>query len=156
MTLRQLFLGLGLVALTSSAQLPGPAVAGSTDFDKLPEAAQQTLNQKFTDMTVQRVMQDYDDKDYNVTLVNGIKVEFDAQGQLTEVEAPRGQNLSFDLVKALVPSKAYRRLQADGMLRRIEGIEFKKGKVVKVDLRRNSPVDGYVFTWEGELIELDD
>lgn len=145
-----------LLPLTASSQLPGPAIAGTVTSDQLPEKARTMLKETFKESPVKRIVKDFADQEYDVRLADGIELEFNAQGDLLEIEAPDGLALSYDLIKALVPDKAWARLVSDGVTRRIDGIKFKKGRVVAVEIMHERPVDAYIFDWDGDLILLED
>lgn len=58
-------------------------------FDKLPQTAQQFVQQHFPSQKVVRVVQDKDDgrKDYEVIFDNGVTIDFNESGSWTHIES---------------------------------------------------------------------
>lgn len=61
----------------------------------LPQTAQAFLNKHFAGMEIYKVEKDGDHSgtDYTVKFRNGYEVEFDAIGEWTDVDAPKGQTI---------------------------------------------------------------
>lgn len=57
---------------------------------QMPEMAQTFLQRHFGDVQVRYAKQQYLPKEYEVVLVNGTKLEFDANGNWTEVDCKHG------------------------------------------------------------------
>lgn len=146
-------------AFVSQAQAfgsgPGIAMAGSTDISKLPDKAKSFIDKHFKDVAVRTCERYYAKDKYEVELVNGVDLEFNSKGEITEIDAPGNTVLAQTVVKDMLPRKAYDRLVSDGMVDNVESIEFKKGKVYEVDLRITGP-DTYVFTPEGVFLAIED
>lgn len=74
------------------------AVCACSDDDEpinpleLPQTARNFLTQYFPTYEIRSVEKDgrHDNTEYTVTFVNGYEVEFDAAGEWTDVDAPRG------------------------------------------------------------------
>lgn len=49
-------------------------------------------------------------------------MEFDAKGNMTEIEAPDGYSLSPQLLRAVVPGKLYRLLEHNGFEQSVEAV----------------------------------
>ncbi len=79
-----------LVALHFGAQADDDKMIS---VNQLPASAQQCLKQHFSSEKVAyaKVDEDWFDKDYKVIFTNGNKVEFDKQGQWTEVDCQYSQ-----------------------------------------------------------------
>lgn len=159
MKITHLFIaGALMCAFTVAAQvpaLPGPAIAGSVTADQLPQKARDLIERTYPDVTIRSINKEFDDGEYDVRLQNGVEMEFDAQGEILEIEADNGKVFTPEILKTLIPGKSYDRLKADGMLRRIEAIKFKKGKAIEVEVIRQRPVDAYIFDWDGNLVVIE-
>lgn len=143
-------------ALSMSAQLPGPAIAGSVSLKDIPAKAQKQIADLCKDVKVKSVIKDFADQEYEIRLANGVKLEYDNQGTLLEIDAPSGRALNSALVKKLLPSKSYDRLRADNLTGNVESIEFKNGRAIEVEILRTPQIDAYIFDINGELIIIED
>ena len=92
-------LALGLFTLTFQAQAAGDKPVKP---EQLPQAAQQFIKTHFPKAAISYATVDNDliGKDYAIRLENGTKVEFDSDGQWTEVDAGRSA-----VPQAIVPSQ---------------------------------------------------
>ncbi len=153
-----LFLSAGTTALAQVPRInggPGIAVAGSTNYDKLPKEAKSFIDRHFKGVGVKSCEQYFAKGKYEVELNNGIDLEFDRAGKLTEVDAPGNTLLSVEVVKDFLPRKAYDRLKKEGLDTKVESIEFKKGKAYEVDLSIPDP-DTYIFDVNGVFLAIED
>lgn len=81
-----------VVAALSLAMFTALAAHAGTDksipYDKLPRKAQQTIGQQFKERKVAIVKQETDwiSKSYDVIFTDGAKIEFDKNGNWTEVD----------------------------------------------------------------------
>lgn len=137
------------------AQNPGIAIAGTTTAQSLPEAATKFLNKHFKGVAIREVEKQYTNGGYEVELINGTDVDFDAQGKVTEIEAPGNNVLSQEIAKELLPHKTYKHLLDNGLATKIDGIKFKDGKVIEVETIIADP-DTYIFDIDGNLIVVQD
>lgn len=83
-----------LFTLVFAMLVAGIAMADNKTIsqDRLPEKAKQFLKQHFADHKVVFASRDddFDDRDYEVMLENGTKIDFSASGEWQEVDAERG------------------------------------------------------------------
>lgn len=143
-----------------SPQLPvlnggvGPVIAGTVDYEQLPDASKEFIKKHFKGFTVVEVEKEFSDNTYEVELNNGLDMEFDAQGQWMEVDAGRSKELPSDLVKKLLPDRAHRELSHRGVINQVESIKrYSNG--YKVELR-NAKYDDYRFAKDCKLLIVSD
>lgn len=134
---------------------PGIVLSGSANTDALPKKAKEFISKYFPGTTVTKCEQYYAKSKYSVELSTSVDIDFDLQGNVTEVEAPDMSVLPRQLVKDLLHDTAFARLIADGYADRVESIEFKRGRVVEVSVAKSDP-DTYVFDLDGVFIALED
>lgn len=114
--MKKTFITLALAALAAvpavaQKQIPrlnpgvGPVEAASMTFRSLPENAQTFINTLFPATTVSRVVNDFKDREYDVTMSDGYEITFDYDGNWTQVEAPDGVMLPSSTLAALVPEQ---------------------------------------------------
>lgn len=78
-----------LVLALSMVAMCGIAMADrgtSIKFEQLPQKAQTFITDNFSKADVATVTQELDDSDYNVFFTNGVKVEFDRNGDWDSVK----------------------------------------------------------------------
>ena len=88
-----LVLALSMVALCSIAMADRGT---SIKFEQLPLKAQTFITDNFSKADVASVTQELDDSDYDVFFTNGVKVEFDRNGEWDSVKG-------YDISVAFVP-----------------------------------------------------
>lgn len=167
MKLKNLILGLAAVAsvmgtANANAQIPfenggnpGIVISGSTSYSRLPKKAQAFIKKHFKNTDTKSCEKYYAKGSFEVELANGIDLEFNSKGELTEIDAPDNTTLPADVVKDVMPHKAFSRLEKDGFSDMVESIEFSRGKIYEVDLSIPSP-DTYVFDINGEFIAIEE
>ena len=134
---------------------PGIAISGSQNYNKLPNKAKHFITKHFKNFGVQKCEKYFAKEEYEVELTNGIDIEFNLNGDVTEIDAPNDSFLSVDVVKDILPHKSYTRLEKDGLNSKVEPIEFKKGKVYEVEIDIQDP-DTFIFDINGEFIAIED
>lgn len=134
---------------------PGIVVAGSQNADNLPKKAKQFINKHFKGVGVAKCEQYFDQGKYEVELANGVDIEFDAKGEVLEVDAPDNAYLAPSVAKDLLHDSAFSRLEKAGLIGKVESIEFKKGRAVEVEVDVPGP-DTYVFDINGLFITVQD
>lgn len=126
-------------ALTASAQYPlgpGPAVAGSATAAQLPQKATKFLQKYYRHTAVRSIEREFGPGTFDVELADGTDIEFNTAGDVVEIEAPdRGPALSDDVVKAILPSQAYKRVKAAGQAGHVDEIELRDGRVYVIKTR---------------------
>jgi hypothetical protein len=105
----------------------GPVVAGSVDFDAIPSKAQKFLKKHCNGHAVVKCEKKYTSGDFEITLADGIEMEFDAKGNIVEIEAPDNYSLSPALLKAVVPKKLYNLLSNNGFDSSVEAVQHERG-----------------------------
>lgn len=134
---------------------PGIVMAGSQKYTQLPEKAKKFIEKHFKDIAVRSCEKYFAKGKYEVELVNGMDLDFDAKGNILEIDAPTKTVLPVPVVKDILPSKAYDRLVKDGLNTMVESIEFKRGKAYEVELNTAGP-DTYIFDINGVFIAIED
>lgn len=71
----------------------GPAIAGSTDYSKIPSKAKKFLEKHCDGHAVVRCEKNYISGTFSLSLADGIDMEFDAKGNLTSISAPANYSL---------------------------------------------------------------
>lgn len=114
----------------------GPAVAGSATQAQLPKAAQKFIEKHYKHTSVRKIEREFAPGTYDVDLADGTDIEFDAQGNVISIESPdRGRALPKDVVKAILPSKAYKRLEESGNAGNVDEIELHRGTFYEIKTR---------------------
>ncbi|MCM1137062.1 MAG: PepSY-like domain-containing protein [Muribaculum sp.] len=134
---------------------PGIAVAGSADASQLPDKAKHFIAKHFKNISIKKCEKFYAKGEYEVELTNGVDIEFNLDGVVTEIDAPGKTYLPVTVVKEILPHKAFSRLEKAGLSGTVESIEFKKGRAYEVELNIPDP-DTYIFDVNGEFIAIED
>lgn len=135
-------------------QSVGPVVSGSVDVSSLPDKAREFIRKHFRELEVVKCSEDYADRSYEVALSDGTDIEFDSKGEWTEVDAGDSRLLSKDMVRHLLPDRAYRELEHRSVIHKVETV--KRGqKGYKVELR-DVDLDDYRFSTDGKLLSVND
>lgn len=132
----------------------GPVIAGSVDMTQVPKGAHDFLKKHFKEYPVTMCEKEFDDNTYEVELSNGIDIEFDSRGEWMEVEAGRSRVLPQNIVKKLVPDRAYKELLGRNVATQVESVKrYRDG--YKVELK-NAKYDDYRFAHDGKLLSITD
>lgn len=135
---------------------PGIALAGSQNYQQLPEGARKFINRHFKNVGITSIERYFAKGTYEVELANGIDIEFDNKGTIREIDAPDAMVLSSEVVKDVLPGKSFRRLNDAGLASSVESIEFnRRGKAIEVELAINDP-DTYIFDLGGNFLAIQD
>ncbi|MDE5650518.1 MAG: PepSY-like domain-containing protein [Duncaniella sp.] len=134
---------------------PGVVMAGSQNYSQLPGKARHFIEKHFKDVGVAKCEKFFARSEYEVELVNGIDIEFNLKGDITEIDAPGQTYLPVAVVKDVMPHKSFTRLEKDGLTSKVESIEFSKGKVYEVEVGINDP-DTFIFDVDGNFIAIED
>lgn len=130
----------------------GPALSGSVNLNQLPQNARDFLQKHFKNYIVTQCDHEFDDNSYEVKLSDGTDVEFDARGRWTEIEAGRINVLPVQLVKKLVPHKAYKELVSRKINTLVESVKrLKDGYKIEI---KNAEYDEFIFSSDGKLIRV--
>ena len=136
-------------------QGPGPAVAGSFDYNKLPDQAKKFVAKHFKGQKVMNVQKEFASGDYEVTMANGVEIEFNSKGEVVEID---GQNsaLSATLVKAVVPKGVYSTLSSKAIHNSVKSIDFEKGQYkLEFVKNKNAKVKELKFDMNGAQLEIE-
>ncbi|MBD5353813.1 MAG: hypothetical protein HDR85_02750 [Bacteroides sp.] len=139
----------------STGTAPGIVLSGSANYSQLPKKAQAFIEKHFKGVGLRACEKYFAKGKYEVELNNGIDLEFNTKGELTEIDAPDNTLLPVAVVKEVMPRKAYERLEKDGLTGAVESIELNRGKVYEVELNISSP-DTYVFDLDGVFLAIED
>ena len=123
-----------------------------TGTSNLPGSAQNFIDQHFSSVTVEKVdenskWQIWEDDKYEVTLSNGIELDFDENGNIVEID---GQNNSA-IPMAALPSNIASYLEANHANAQVVGWE-KQDKEQEVELADGTEVE---FDAQGNFRKLD-
>lgn len=114
----------------------GPAISGSATQSQLPKAAQKFIEKHYKDTSIRKIERDFGPETYEVELRDGTDIEFNSEGKVIEIDSPdRGRALPKDVVKDILPSKAYKRLESAGDINNVDEIELKRGSVYVIKTR---------------------
>lgn len=100
----------------------GPVEQGSVLFDNIPAKSRKFLQKNCDGHAIVKCEKQFASGDYEISLADGIDMEFDAKGNMTEIEAPDGYSLSPQLLRAVVPGKLYRLLEHNGFEQSVEAV----------------------------------
>lgn len=159
------FLKIAIIALLAaapaavSAQVapsgnPGIAVAGTVNDSTLPKAAKDFIAKYYPGQAVASVEKNFIRTEYDVRLVNGVDIEFTGKGKVSSIEAPGNTVLPDEVVKGLLPHKAYKHLKDNGLAGYVDEISLDR-RGYEVSLLIENP-DEANYTIEGEFISFDD
>lgn len=161
--LTSLFLGLAAIAapLFANAQnvVPtkpvyvggvGPVMSASENVKMIPINGIRFIVENYPAEGIVSMEKEFASNTYDVKLTNGTELEFNAQGNLIEIDAADNTDIPEEVVKAVLPAKAYAALQSDDLASHIESIEVVKDGY-KIDM--NLPEDmEYFFSIVEEVI----
>lgn len=134
---------------------PGIAISGSQNYSQLPEKSRMFIEKYFKSLNVKSCKKYFAKDTYEVELSNGIDIDFNANGDVVEMDAPDNFVFPVDAVKDVIPEKAYNRLVKDGYNTMVESIDFKDGRVYEIELNVSGP-DTYLFDVDGKFLTIDD
>lgn len=125
--------------VTASAQYPlgpGPAVAGSATVAQLPQKASKFLQKHYRHTSVRSIEREFGPGTFDVELADGTDIEFNSAGEVVDIEAPdRGPALPDGVVKAILPSQAYKRVKAEGQAAHVDEIKLRDGRIYVIKTR---------------------
>ena len=128
----------------------GPAIAGSVDTSSLPSKALKLIEK--TGQTVVSCEREYASGSFDVKLNGGIEIEFDAKGNVTEIDAPDHCVLGADFIREVVPGHLYDNLGKLKMCDSVSSIEAERdGYEVEFE---GIPYEKAVFNHKGDLVAL--
>ncbi len=149
----------GFSAQARSARLnggnPGIVMSGSQNYESIPAEAKRFIDRHFKDVGISKCEQYFAKGKYEVELSNGVDIEFNTKGDVTEIDAPDNAFLAPSVVKDLLHRSAYSHLEKDGLEAKVESIEFKKGRAVEVEVSIPDP-DTFIFDIDGNFIAIQD
>ncbi len=146
---------LGMAAPGAVAQNPGIVMAGSTDAASLPDGAKKFLDKHFKGVAVKECEKEYTSGEFEVKLVGGVEVDFNARGEVVEIDAPDRGILPTEVVKDVVPHKTFKHLQENGLASKVESVKYKNGKVIEIETVVVDP-DTFIFDIDGNLLMIED
>lgn len=158
-------LRLALVALIAAASLsaaaqvlpqggPGIAIAGSEPESALPKEAKEFIKKHYPDAKIASIEKNFLRTEYDVRLVNGVEIEFNGRGRFESIKAPGATVLPEEIVKALLPHKAYQHLKDNNLAGYVDEID-RDGRGYDVGLILENP-DEVTYTIVGDFVEFDD
>ncbi|MDE6555775.1 MAG: PepSY-like domain-containing protein [Duncaniella sp.] len=150
-----------LAAPAALAQLPmfyttpGIVTEASQSDSQLPSSATRFIDKHFRGIDIDKCERYFAKDRFEVELNNGIDIEFDSNGTVTEIDAPSGATLAPALIKDLVPVKTFRHLAQNNMLSQVESISYRHGKFYEVEL--DAPAaDVVIFDLKGNFVKFED
>lgn len=133
---------------------PGIAVAGSVSDSSLPKDAKDFIAKHYADVKVASIEKNFLRTEYDVRLVNGVEIEFDGKGRFESISAPSGTVLAEEVVKGILPHKAYQHLKDNNLAGYVDEID-RDGRGFDVGLMLENP-DEATYTIVGDFVEFDD
>ncbi len=134
---------------------PGIVMSGSQNYESIPAEAKRFIDRHFKDVGISKCEQYFAKGKYEVELSNGVDIEFNTKGDVTEIDAPDNAFLAPSVVKDLLHRSACSHLEKDGLEAKVESIEFKKGRAVEVEVSIPDP-DTFIFDIDGNFIAIQD
>lgn len=134
---------------------PGIVTSVSATQNQLPAEAQKFLQTYYSRVMVGYINHNVVKDEYNVELGNGVKITFNAKGQVDDIQSPGTDSLYLPAIKAVLPEKAYKHLEQAGLLYDVTGIKNAKGKGLRVQLLNAMPPE-MLFDVDGLFIIVDD
>lgn len=134
---------------------PGIVTSESATPQQLPARAQDFLQTYYSRVMVESVNHNIIKEQYNVELGNGVKVTFNNEGKVEDIQSPGTDPLYIPAIKAVLPEKAYKHLEDAGLLYAVTGIKNADGKGLRVQLLNATPPE-ILFDVDGLFIILDD
>lgn len=123
----------------------GPAVAGSAKVTMIPEKALTFIVEYYPGAGIVSMEKEYASNSYEIELSDGTELEFDSAGNLTDIDSETA--LADDVVKDILPARAYNQLKGDNLTSNIDSIEVTKNGY---NVELNVPEDvEYFFSMEG-------
>lgn len=144
-----------LAAQSPTGGEPGIVMSASNTFSQIPSKAKSFINKHFKGVGVRTCERFFAKGKYEVELSNGIDLEFDNDGNITEIDAAGHTTLPVSVVKDILHHKAFSRLQNNNLADKVESIEFNRNKVCSVELQIPDP-DTYLFDVNGVFIAIED
>lgn len=128
----------------------GPVVSGSTPVEMIPLNGIRFIVENYPAAGIVSMDKEYASNSYDVKLNNGTELEFNSKGDLIEIEAADNTNIPEDVVKAILPDKAYNLLENDGLTSCVESISMVNNGY-KIDFNIPEDVE-YFYSVEEEII----
>lgn len=110
---------------TQMLQGPGPVIAGSFDYKNVPDKAKKFIETNFKGVNVMKVEKEFGPDKYDITLANGVELEFNAKGDLDEIEGLNAP-LPYSVVKAILPAAAAKTLETKAAHNAVKSIDVEK------------------------------
>ncbi len=121
------------------------------DSTELPADAQTFIKKHYESSTIRECEQD--GSYYEVELRNGVDLAFNSKGELMKIDAGY-RKVPAEILKQILPQKAYAELETRKILNKVEEVEFKRAGI-KVETSEWGD-DEYRFDLEGNLLSVTD
>jgi len=132
---------------------PGIVKAGSVADASIPQGAKDFINKYYPGQSIVSVDNNFIRTEYDVSLLNGVDIEFNGKGKVRKIEAPDGTVLPDNVVRNMLPAKAYRHLSENGLAGYVEEISLdRRGYEVSLLLDNIEEVN---YAADGEFIKFD-
>jgi hypothetical protein len=144
--MKKLFLSLGFLALTGFSY-------GQQNLNELPQNAQDFIHQNFSSETVEevdkkgRIQRLYSDEMYEVEFASGVSIDFNENGEATEIESDNGQ----EVPQSALPSEIATYIQSNYNNTKVTNWEKEKDKQ-EVELADGTELE---FDASGKFIRID-
>lgn len=113
----------GLPALPPGFGGIGPVVSGSVEYSAIPKKARRFLERHCNGQAVTRCEKEFASGNFLLSLGDGIDMTFNPKGELVAISAPDHYSLSPWLLKAVVPGKLFKLLDAKGFKSAVEAVK---------------------------------
>lgn len=130
-----------------------PVISGSVTTGRLPKAASEFAAKLFPEAGIVAIEEKFASQKFEVTLANGVEMEFDRAGRWLEVEAPQGRCLDEATLKALLPDRACKELRRLTLAASVDDVK-RSEKSYKVGID-SADIDDLRFDTAGTLVEID-
>lgn len=144
--MKKLILSLGFLAFTGFSY-------GQASIAELPQNAQDFINKNFSSETVEevdkkgRLQRIYSDETYEVEFTNGTTIDFNKEGEATEIESDNGQEIPL----SALPSEIANYVKSNYSNTKVTNWEKEKDKQ-EVDLADGTELE---FDVSGKFIRID-
>lgn len=126
----------------------GPAVSGSASVKMIPIEGIRFIVENYPADGIVSMEKEFASNTYDVKLTDGTEIEFNAKGNVIEIDAADNADIPESVIQAVLPVKAYNKLKNDGIADNIESIEVvKDGYKIDVDV----PDVEYLYVVEEDI-----
>lgn len=125
----------------------GPATGESVKM--IPINGIRFIVENYPDEGIVSMDKEFASNTYDVKLTNGTEIDFNAQGNVIEIDAADNSTIPVEVLQAVMPAGAFQALQNDGIASNVESLEVTKGGY---QIETNIPEDVEYFYEFEEIV----